>query len=151
MRVVLQRVKEASVVVDNKVVAEIRKGYVLLVGIEGQDTKEDAVYLSKKILKGRLFPDEQMKMNKSILDIEGSILSISQFTLFADTKKGNRPSFVRASHPEYAKMLYEYFNMCLKQGGIHVETGVFGANMQVDLINDGPVTIIYDTKEKLDK
>lgn len=147
MRVVLQRVQEATVIVDHQIVAEIGKGYVLLVGIERQDTKADAEYLSKKIVKGRLFLDENMKMNQSILDVGGSILSISQFTLFADTKKGNRPSFIRASHPEHAKTLYDYFNTCLKQEAIRVKTGIFGADMKVSLINDGPVTIIYDTKE----
>lgn len=144
MRVVLQRVSEASISIDNKKVASIEKGYMLLVGIAEEDTKEEADYLAKKISKLRVFEDEEGKMNLDIHQIEGSILSISQFTLLADTKKGNRPSFAKAGRPDMASKLYDYFNEQLRQEGIEVKEGVFGADMLVDIKNDGPVTIIYD-------
>lgn len=144
MRVVLQRVSEASVSIDNKKVASIKKGYMLLVGIAEEDTKEEADYLAKKISKLRVFEDDDGKMNLDIHQIEGSILSISQFTLLADVKKGNRPSFAKAGHPNMASKLYDYFNKRLRQEGLEVKEGIFGADMLVDIKNDGPVTIIYD-------
>lgn len=144
MRVVLQRVSEASVSIDNKKVASIEEGYMLLVGIAEEDTKEEADYLAKKISKLRVFEDDDGKMNLDIHQIEGSILSISQFTLLADIKKGNRPSFAKAGHPNMASKLYDYFNKRLRQEGLEVKEGIFGADMLVDIKNDGPVTIIYD-------
>ncbi|WP_102691220.1 D-aminoacyl-tRNA deacylase [Rummeliibacillus pycnus] len=146
MRVVLQRSKEASVTVDGKVTGRIEKGYVLLVGITHGDTKDDADYLAKKIAKMRIWEDEAGKMNHSIKEQGGAILSVSQFTLYADTKKGNRPSFTDAARPEEALPLWEYFNSTLCALGLHVETGVFGAMMDVKLINDGPVTITIESK-----
>lgn len=148
MRVVVQRVKEASVTIDDKIVGAIEQGFMLLVGIHEEDTLEDVAYLVRKITKLRVFEDTEGKMNLDITAINGSILSISQFTLHAETKKGNRPSFIQAARPEKAIPLYENFNEGLKEAGLIVETGEFGANMQVALINDGPVTIIIDSKDK---
>ena len=146
MKVVIQRVKNASVKVDGKVVGEIEKGFLVLVGIKVGDTKEQADYLVKKVCNLRVFTDENDKMNKSVLDIGGEVLVVSQFTLCADVKKGNRPSFDNSAKPDEAKALYEYFcSELLKNGVKNVETGVFGAHMQVSLVNNGPVTIIYDT------
>lgn len=146
MRIVLQRSKEASVTVDGKVTGKIDQGYVLLVGITHGDTKDDADYLAKKIAKMRIWEDDEGKMNHSIKEHGGDILSVSQFTLYADTKKGNRPSFTDAARPEEAFGLWEYFNSTLCALGLHVETGVFGAMMDVKLTNDGPVTIILESK-----
>ena len=137
MKVVLQKVKKASVSVDNKIVGEIDKGYCLLVG-------EDAKYLAKKIAEARLFEDENGKLNLGLKDVGGSILSVSQFTLYADTKKGKRPSFTSAARPEDANRLYEEFNEHLREEGIKVETGIFQTMMEVNIVNDGPVTIIYE-------
>lgn len=148
MRAVVQRVKNASVTIDEKVVGEIGYGFMVLLGIHEEDTQDDVQYLVKKISKSRVFEDENGKLNLSIDAIEGSILSVSQFTLYADTKKGNRPSFIKAARPETAVPLYEAFNQGLSQQGINVVTGKFGADMQISLVNDGPVTIIYDTREK---
>ncbi|MPQ21244.1 D-tyrosyl-tRNA(Tyr) deacylase [Carnobacterium divergens] len=148
MRVVIQRSKKAEVAIAGTVVGEISKGLVLLVGINEEDTQEDVDYLVGKITKMRIFEDENEKMNLAITDVAGAILSISQFTLFADTKKGNRPSFIKAARPEQAIPLYESFNQGLKEAGITVSTGEFGADMQVSLINDGPVTIIIDSQSK---
>lgn len=148
MRVVIQRVKEAEVVINQKSVGKIAQGFMILLGIHESDTAEDVAYLVRKISKLRVFEDDAGKMNLSIQDIQGSILSVSQFTLYADTKKGNRPSFIEAARPESATPLYELFNKQLKEMGIHVETGEFGADMAVSLINDGPVTIVIDTKDK---
>ncbi|MDT2740161.1 D-aminoacyl-tRNA deacylase [Enterococcus canintestini] len=148
MRAVIQRVKSASVAIDEKIVGEINRGFMILLGIHEEDTKEDVDYLVRKIAMMRVFEDEAGKLNLSIDAISGSILSISQFTLYADTKKGNRPSFVKAARPEQAIPLYEAFNDGLRQKGLKVETGEFGADMQVSLINDGPVTIIMDTRDK---
>ncbi|MFS7259859.1 D-aminoacyl-tRNA deacylase [Carnobacterium divergens] len=148
MRVVIQRSKKAEVAISGTVVGEISKGLVLLVGINEEDTQEDVDYLVGKITKMRIFEDENEKMNLAITDVAGAILSISQFTLFADTKKGNRPSFIKAARPEQAIPLYEAFNQGLKEAGITVATGEFGADMQVSLINDGPVTIIIDSQSK---
>lgn len=148
MRAVIQRVKSASVAIDEKIVGEINQGFMILLGIHEEDTKEDVDYLVRKIAMMRVFEDEAGKLNLSIDAISGSILSISQFTLYADTKKGNRPSFVKAARPEQAIPLYEAFNDGLRQKGLEVDTGEFGADMQVSLINDGPVTIIMDTRDK---
>ena len=150
MKVVLQRVKSASVSIEDVVVGAINQGYLLLVGVGPDDTKEDVQYLARKISGMRIFSDENGKMNLSIHQVNGSILSISQFTLFADTKKGNRPSYTSAANPELAKTLYEELNVLLRdEYAIVVETGVFRADMQVSLVNDGPVTILLDTKQAI--
>ncbi|MEG0258486.1 MAG: D-aminoacyl-tRNA deacylase [Lysinibacillus sp.] len=146
MKVVLQRSKAASVTVDGIVTGAINCGYVLLVGITHEDTQEDVVYLAKKIANMRLWEDTDGKMNHSILEHGGAILSVSQFTLYGDTKKGNRPSFTSAARPEIAKPLWEAFNAALLSYGLQVETGIFGAMMDVALINDGPVTILLESK-----
>jgi len=148
MKVVLQRSGAASVKVDGQVTGEIDKGYVLLVGITHDDTEEDLDYATDKIANLRLWEDEEGKMNLPISSVGGSILSISQFTLFAETKRGRRPSFTGAAKPDYARPMWEHFNDKLRSKGLMVETGVFGAMMDVSLINDGPVTIIIDTKDK---
>ena len=149
MRIVLQRVKSASVAIEGSVVGEINQGFLLLVGVGPEDTSDDASYLARKIAGMRIFSDENGKMNLSIDQIGGKILSVSQFTLFADTKKGNRPSFTGAASPEAANKLYEEFNEILRtEYGLIVETGEFGADMQVSLVNDGPVTILLDTKNQ---
>ncbi|KAB7667298.1 D-aminoacyl-tRNA deacylase [Bacillus sp. B1-b2] len=146
MKVVLQRSRQASVEVNGEVVGEIEKGFVLLVGITHDDKVEDAKYLADKIAHLRVFEDEEGKMNRSILDEKGSILSVSQFTLYGETKKGRRPNFMNAAKPDYAKSLYHQFNELLQQQGLLVQTGRFGAMMDVHLINDGPVTLILDSK-----
>jgi D-tyrosyl-tRNA(Tyr) deacylase len=148
MRVVLQRVKSADVSIENKVVGQIDAGYVLLVAISDNDTEDELDYLVRKITKLRVFEDTIGKMNLSIEDISGQILSISQFTLYADTKKGNRPSFTKAGQPDFANKMYQLFNEKLRDTGLTVATGEFGADMQVQLINDAPVTIIFDTENK---
>ncbi|WP_164683806.1 D-aminoacyl-tRNA deacylase [Streptococcus hyointestinalis] len=147
MRVIIQRVKTAQVAVADEVIAEISDGLLLLVGVAPDDTQEDLDYACRKIVNMRIFSDEAGKMNMSIKDIKGSILSVSQFTLFAETKKGNRPAFTGAANPTLAKDYYEQFNDKLAQS-VPVETGIFGADMQVTLENDGPVTIILDTKQR---
>ncbi|MBD8522194.1 D-aminoacyl-tRNA deacylase [Lysinibacillus fusiformis] len=146
MKVVLQRSKTASVTVDGTVTGAIDSGYVLLVGITHEDTQEDVAYLAKKVANLRLWEDADGKMNHSILEQGGAILSVSQFTLYGDAKKGNRPSFTSAARPEVAKPLWEAFNQALREHGLHVETGIFGAMMDVALINDGPVTILLESK-----
>lgn len=146
MRVVLQRVKEAKVEVNGEIVGSINKGYVLLVGITHDDSIDDASYLAEKIANVRIFEDEAGKMNTSILDVGGSILSISQFTLYGDTKKGRRPNFISAAKPELAESIYIEFNRLLQGKGLVVETGIFGAMMDVSLVNDGPVTLIMESK-----
>ncbi|MEK5481405.1 D-aminoacyl-tRNA deacylase [Viridibacillus sp. FSL R5-0888] len=146
MKVILQRSKKATVTVDGQVTGAIEQGYVLLVGLTHGDTKADADYIANKIAKMRLWEDTDGKMNHSILDHSGAILSVSQFTLYADIRKGNRPSFIEAARPEEAEPLWEYFNETLRNLGLHVETGVFGAMMDVQLTNDGPVTIIIESK-----
>ncbi|MGE7921850.1 D-aminoacyl-tRNA deacylase [Viridibacillus arvi] len=146
MKVILQRSKNATVTVDGQVTGAIKQGYVLLVGLTHGDTKDDADYIANKIVKMRLWEDADGKMNHSILDRGGAILSVSQFTLYADIRKGNRPSFIEAARPEEAEPLWEYFNETLRNLGLHVETGVFGAMMDVQLTNDGPVTIIIESK-----
>lgn len=148
MRAVLQRVTDANVTVKQNTVGQIDHGLVILLGVTHEDTEEDIDYLVRKIIHLRIFEDEQAKMNLSLLDIGGSILSISQFTLYADTRKGRRPSFVHAAHPDHANELYELFNKKLREQGVHVETGEFGEMMDVQLTNNGPVTIIIDSKDK---
>lgn len=146
MRVVLQRVKSASVEVEGEITGKIGKGLLLFLGIEEEDAEEDLEWLVRKIIAMRIFSDEEGKMNKSVEDIAGEILLVSQFTLHASTRKGNRPSFIRAASPEYA---LEMYNKCLEQFramGLPPGSGIFGANMQVSLVNDGPVTIIIDSK-----
>ena len=144
MKVTLQKVKKASVSVDGKIVGEIDKGYCLLVGVHKESTEADAKYLAKKIVEARLFEDENEKLNLGLKDVNGSILSVSQFTLYADTKKGKRPSFTNAASAEEANELYNKFNEYLREEGIKVETGIFQTMMEVNIINDGPVTIIYE-------
>ena len=144
MKIILQKVKKASVSVDNKIVGSIDKGYCLLVGVHKESTEEDARYLAKKIAQARLFEDENDKINLSLKDVGGSILSVSQFTLYADTKKGNRPSFTSAAGAEKANELYEKFNEYLKEEGVTVETGIFQTMMELNIVNDGPVTIVYE-------
>lgn len=149
MRIVLQRVKKASVTVDNGIVAEIKQGLVILLGIEAEDTEVDIQWLAAKITKLRIFADEDDAMNNSILDVHGDIIVVSQFTLHASTKKGNRPSFIKAARPDVAVPLYEEFVKELeKLLGKKVQTGIFGAMMDVALVNDGPVTIQMDSKNK---
>lgn len=148
MRAVIQRVTEASVTIEGQIVGEIKQGLMILLGIHEADTLEDVEYLVRKIQKLRIFEDKEGKMNVDLATVSGSILSISQFTLHGDTKKGNRPSFIKAARPEVAIPLYDCFNQQLQAAGIVVATGEFGAQMQVALVNDGPVTIIIDSKEK---
>ncbi|MDW7796291.1 D-aminoacyl-tRNA deacylase [Streptococcus canis] len=147
MKIVIQRVKEASVSIDGKIAGAITQGLLLLVGVGPDDQAEDISYAVRKISNMRIFSDANDKMNLSIKDIKGSILSVSQFTLYADTKKGNRPAFTGAAKPEMASQFYDNFNEQLAQV-VPVERGVFGADMQVSLINDGPVTIILDTHNR---
>ncbi len=144
MKIVLQRVSSASVKVDSKIVGRIEHGLLLLIGFSSTDTEENILPTIEKIVKLRIFSDEEGKMNKSVLDIEGSMLLISQFTLYADTKKGNRPSFIEAARPEQAIPLYEFFIAEMRKRITQVETGIFGADMKVELVNDGPVTIVFD-------
>lgn len=146
MKVVLQRSRNASVTVDGEVTGSILKGYVLLVGITHEDTEQDADYVAKKIAGLRLWEDEEGKMNRAIDEVDGEILSVSQFTLYGDVRKGRRPSFIEAARPEKAEPIWNYFNEALRQQGLKVETGVFGAMMDVSLVNDGPVTIIVESK-----
>lgn len=149
MRVLIQRTKHASVTIDGRCKSAIKQGLLVLVGIEDSDGKEDIEWLCKKIVNLRIFDDENGVMNRSVLDIEGEILVVSQFTLHASTKKGNRPSYIRASKPEIAIPLYEAFCKELSLSlGKEVGTGEFGADMKVELLNDGPVTIWMDTKNK---
>ena len=144
MKLVVQRVKNANVSIENNIVGKINQGFVVLLGVSNEDTKENADYLVKKLLNLRVFSDNDDKMNLSIKDIEGELLIVSQFTLYENCKKGNRPSFIEAAKPEHAKTLYEYFiNECRKEN-LNVQTGEFGADMQIDLINDGPVTILLE-------
>ena len=149
MRIVLQRVSEASVTVDDKKVADIQKGLLVLIGIEDADTQEDIEWLAGKIIKMRIFGDENDVMNCSVQDIDGDIIVVSQFTLHASTKKGNRPSYIKASKPEFAIPMYENFVKSLeKEFQKKVQTGIFGADMKVRLLNDGPVTILMDSKNR---
>ena len=148
MRVVIQRCSRAEVRIDGKSVGQIGKGFLLLVGVTDGDTEVQADLLAKKVAQMRVFEDAEGKMNLGLKDVNGAILSISQFTLYADCKKGNRPSFIHAARPEIAEPLYDYFNEKLRtEYGLHVKTGRFGADMKVDFINDGPVTILLNTEE----
>ena len=147
MRIVIQRVSQAEVIIETKAHATIQEGYLILLGIAQEDEKADADWLVKKIIGLRIFSDDEGKMNNSIQDIKGDILVVSQFTLHASYKKGNRPSFIKAAKPEQAIPLYEYFNKALAQQlGKPIATGVFGADMKINLTNDGPVTIVMDSK-----
>lgn len=149
MRIVIQRVSEASVTIDNTIKSEINQGLMILLGIEDTDNEEDIDWLTGKIVNLRIFDDQDGVMNKSIMDISGDILLISQFTLHASTKKGNRPSYIKAAKPDIAIPLYKKFISTLESKlGKSIGTGEFGADMQVKLINDGPVTICMDTKNK---
>ena len=149
MRAVIQRVSKASVDIEGKVTGQINKGLLILLGIEDADTNEDIEWLSGKIVNLRVFDDENGVMNRSVLEVDGDILLISQFTLHASTRKGNRPSYIKASKPDFAIPMYEKMIVQLEHGlGKKIQTGIFGADMQVELVNDGPVTIIIDSKSK---
>ena len=147
MRAVVQRVKSANVKVAEETIGAIDHGLVVLLGITKDDEEEDVHAIVQKLIHLRIFEDEDDKMNESLQDKEGSVLSISQFTLYANIRKGRRPSFTKAAHPDLAEKLYDIFNKSLAAEGVHVETGSFGAMMDVELINDGPVTIIMETKD----
>ena len=151
MRVLVQRSLNSNVSVDNKIVGKINNGLVLLVGFTDEDNIEDIKYLVKKVINLRIFDDENGVMNKSVLDVKGEILSISQFTLYADTKKGNRPSYINALNGEEATKLYDLFNEELRNNDIKVETGIFGSDMKVNILNDGPVTILLESRNKNEK
>ena len=149
MRVVIQRVSQASVIIDEKKVAAINDGLLVLLGVETQDTKEDSKWLANKISQLRIFSDEDGKMNKSVTEVNGEVIVVSQFTLHSKTKKGNRPSYIKAARPEQAIPLYEQFKKNLSSAiSKEVQSGAFGVDMKVSLTNDGPVTIIIDTKNK---
>ena len=149
MRAVIQRVTKASVIIENKIYSSIEKGLLILIGIEKEDFSEDVTWLSNKIIQLRIFNDNHGIMNKSAKDIDAEIMVVSQFTLHALTKKGNRPSYINAARPEIAIPLYEHFILNLKKElGKEIKTGIFGSHMQIELTNDGPVTILIDTKNK---
>ncbi|MGM8212967.1 D-aminoacyl-tRNA deacylase [Virgibacillus sp. W0430] len=148
MRIVLQRAENASVTVARQMVGQIQHGFVLLVGVTHEDTEEDVAYLVNKIIHLRIFEDDENRMNRSLLDVGGSVLSISQFTLYGDTRKGRRPSFINAAPPDHALELYNRFNQMLEEKGIHVETGEFGEMMDVTFTNKGPATFILESEEK---
>lgn len=148
MRIIVQRVSQANVAIDERVVGEINKGFVLLVGVHDEDTPETVAYMARKIANMRIFADEDDKLNLNIDQVSGEILSISQFTLYARTKKGNRPSFIDAAKPDHGDKMYQLLNKTLRtEYGLKVAEGEFGADMQVSLVNDGPVTIILDSDE----
>ena len=144
MKILVQRVKEAEIKVEGKTVGKIEKGFLVLLGITHTDTRENADYLVKKLCKLRVFTDENDKMNLALKDVNGELLIVSQFTLYADCSQGNRPSFIEAAKPDKANELYEYFCEQCSKNAIHVEKGIFGADMKVSLLNDGPVTIIIE-------
>ncbi len=144
MKLVIQRVKYAKVEVEEKITGEIEKGFLILVGVEQNDTKEQADWLANKVCNLRIFEDENEKMNLSLKDVNGKMLIISQFTLYADCNKGNRPSFIQAAEPKKAEELYEYFKQKCRELGLEVQAGIFGAHMEVEFLNDGPVTIILE-------
>ncbi len=146
MKLVIQRVKNAKVEVEDKIISEIEKGFLVFIGITHEDNTEIADYLARKMCNLRIFEDEDNRMNKSIKDVEGELLIVSQFTLYANCKKGNRPSFTESMEPNKANELYEYFCGKSKQEGIKVKKGIFGADMQISLLNDGPVTIVLEEK-----
>ena len=145
MRAVLQRVTQARVRVDGTIVGEIAHGLVVLLGVSGQDTAADVTYIATKVRELRIFPDEQGKMNRSVADVGGAVLMVSQFTLYGDARNGRRPSFIAAAPPDVAKALYEDVIATLRGAGMTVETGIFQADMQVELVNDGPVTMLLDS------
>ena len=148
MKIVVQRAERACVIVDGKTVGAIKHGLMLLVGITHGDIVEDAKYCAQKVANMRIFTDENGKMNLSVKDVDGGILSISQFTLYGNTEKGNRPSFIDAARPEIAEPLYHHFNEILQmEHGLQVETGVFGATMAIDFVNEGPVTLVVESKK----
>ncbi|MEJ2635996.1 MAG: D-aminoacyl-tRNA deacylase [Calditrichia bacterium] len=149
MKAVIQRVSEASVDVDGKVVGKIGRGFAVLLGIHEEDEEADAEYLANKIANLRVFEDAEGKMNISLQEIQGEVLAISQFTLYADTRKGRRPSFIKAAIPEKAEPLYEYFIKCMEKQNVSAARGVFGAMMMVKIFNQGPVTIIIDSEDRL--
>lgn len=149
MKAVIQRVSEAHVKVEGKIVGEIKDGLMLLIGIDEEDEHQDADWLAQKILNLRIFGDAEGKLNLSVQNILGEILCISQFTLIADYKKGNRPSFIKAAKPEKAIPLFEYFKTEISKSNLKIESGIFGADMKVSLVNDGPVTIVMDSKTKI--
>ena len=149
MRAVVQRVTRARVTVDSRVAGEIQTGLLILLGVGREDNAESALYLAEKIANLRIFPDDAGKMNRSLVESSGSALVISQFTLYGDTRGGRRPSYIRAASPEIATGLYEEFVRCLLSFGIAVETGIFQAHMEVELVNDGPVTILLDSEKKI--
>lgn len=148
MRAIIQRVTEASVTVESQIVGKIDQGLVVLLGVTHDDVEEDVSYILQKIINLRIFEDDQAKMNLSLKDIQGDLLSVSQFTLYADTRKGRRPNFIQAAKPDHAEKLYQQFNQLASAEGITVETGVFGAMMDVQLVNNGPVTIILDSQDR---
>ena len=147
MRAVVQRVSEASVCVDGKVTGSVSLGLCVLVGVGTQDTEEDAQWLADKVVELRIFEDEAGKMNRSVLDVQGGVLAISQFTLFGDARKGTRPGFIDAARPEVAQPLYARFCECVRARGVHLGEGVFRATMQVRIVNEGPVTLLLDSKK----
>ena len=147
MRLVIQRVLESSVVIDGKVVGQIGHGFLVLCGVEDGDTENDVKYCIDKTVNLRIFEDDAGKMNRSILDVGGAILAVSQFTLHGDVRHGRRPSFIKAARPETAVPLYEAYCEGMRQAGVHVETGIFQADMKVSLINDGPVTLLVDSRK----
>jgi len=149
MRAVIQRVLRATVRVDNRIAGAIQRGFVVLLGVRKEDSQADADYLVDKVINLRVFPDIKGRMNCSIADIAGSLLVVSQFTVYGSTARGRRPSFDRAAGPEQARALYEYFIQAARARGIHVETGVFQASMEVELVNQGPVTILCDSEKAL--
>ena len=151
MRAVLQRVKHAKVTIDGRVSGEIGTGFLILLGVAPEDTPEEALYLAKKCVGLRVFEDENDKMNLALADVGGKILAVSQFTLYADCRKGKRPNFTRAAKGDQARELYEYFVDCCRCLGVETQTGEFGADMKVELLNDGPVTIMLDTDELIRK
>lgn len=149
MRACVQRVTRAKVEVDQQVVGEIARGVVVLLGVGEGDSMEDVHYMAKKISHLRIFPDKDGKMNRSLIDVNGAVLAISQFTLYADTRKGRRPSFIRAAKPDLGQELYERFVDALRDSGVTVSTGIFQTDMQIELVNDGPVTIMMDSQTDL--
>ena len=151
MRALIQRVRHASVTVEGELISKTGEGLLILLGVGPQDTEKEADFLAEKCANLRIFNDENGKMNRSLLDVKGDALVVSQFTLYADCKKGNRPSFTGAAAPEPAARLYDYFCDCCRSSGIVVEKGIFGADMKVELLNDGPVTIVLDTNEMMPK
>jgi D-tyrosyl-tRNA(Tyr) deacylase len=147
MKAVIQRVSQGSVTVNGKIVGRVGKGFVVFLGVGHEDTEKDAIYIAKKIINMRIFEDHQGKMNLSLAQVDGGVLVVSQFTLYGDTRKGNRPSFVDAGHPDHAKRLYEYCLDLIKESGLPTESGVFQAEMLVEIHNDGPVTLVIDSNK----